>query len=275
MPELPEVETTLRGIAPYLRNHHIESVVITQPQLRWPVSSELQTLTHLRVLSLRRRAKYLIIDTEHGNTDPGHIIIHLGMSGSLRIVNQDEPHRKHDHVEFRLSSGKLMRYHDPRRFGAVLWTATGVDEHVLIKKLGPEPLDDDFDSEYLHRATRKRKAAIKNLIMDSHVVVGVGNIYASESLFLAGVRPGLAAGRITRAQASGIVTAIKQVLSDAIDQGGTTLRDFVNSDGAPGYFQQTLNVYGRSGELCRQCKAQIKSKTIGQRSTFYCPDCQS
>ena len=269
MPELPEVETTLRGITPHLKNQQIEAVKVTQSQLRWPVSAELKTLTPLTVLSLRRRAKYLII-----STDTGHIIIHLGMSGSLRIVNHDEPRRKHDHVEFRLSSGKLMRYHDPRRFGAVLWTADSADTHALIKKLGPEPLDKQFDNEHLHRATRKRKVAIKNLIMDSHVVVGVGNIYASELLFLAGVRPGLAAGRITHAQASKIVAAIKQVLTVAIEQGGTTLRDFVNSDGAPGYFQQTLNVYGRTGEPCRHCKAQIKTKTIGQRSTFYCPNCQ-
>lgn len=269
MPELPEVETTLRGIAPHLQNHRIESVTVSQPQLRWPVSVELKTLTQMPVLSLHRRGKYLII-----NTEAGHIIIHLGMSGSLRIVDHDEPRRKHDHVEFRLSTGKLMRYHDPRRFGAVLWTADCVDDHVLINKLGPEPLADQFDSEHLHCATRKRKTAIKNLIMDSHIVVGVGNIYASESLFLAGVRPSLAAGRITRAQASNIVASIKQVLAAAIEQGGTTLRDFVNSDGAPGYFQQTLNVYGRNGEPCRRCKEQVKMKTIGQRSTFYCANCQ-
>jgi len=269
MPELPEVETTLRGITPHLQNHQIESVKVTQPQLRWPVSAEFYTLTQLPVLSLRRRAKYIII-----NTAAGHIIIHLGMSGSLRIVDQNEPRRKHDHVEFILSSGRLMRYHDPRRFGAVLWTADRVEEHVLINKLGPEPLDVQFDSEHLHRATRNRKTAIKNLIMDSHVVVGVGNIYASEALFLAGVRPGMAAGRITRAQSSSIARTIKQVLTAAIEQGGTTLRDFVNSDGVPGYFQQTLNVYGRAGEPCRSCNALIKTKTIGQRSTFYCPNCQ-
>ncbi len=269
MPELPEVETTLRGIAPHLQNHRIEAVTVSQPKLRWPVSAELITLKQVPVLSLQRRAKYLII-----NTDAGHIIIHLGMSGSLRIVNHDEPRRKHDHVEFRLSTGKLMRYHDPRRFGAVLWTADRVDDHILISKLGPEPLADQFDSEHLHRATRKRKIAIKNLIMDSHIVVGVGNIYASESLFLAGVRPGVAAGRITRAQSGAIVASIKQVLAAAIEQGGTTLRDFVNSDGAPGYFQQTLNVYGRGGEPCRRCKTEVKMKTIGQRSTFYCASCQ-
>lgn len=269
MPELPEVETTLRGIAPYLHGHKIESVAVSQPQLRWPVSPELSTLKQLLVITLYRRAKYLIISTE-----TGHIIIHLGMSGSLRIVDGDEPRRKHDHVEFSLSGGKLMRYHDPRRFGAVLWTADDVADHELLNKLGPEPLAELFDADHLYQAARRRKTAIKNLIMDSHIVVGVGNIYASEALFLAGVRPGQAAGRITRGQAVRIVEAIKQVLADAIMQGGTTLRDFVNSDGAPGYFQQTLNVYGRTTEPCRRCNTQIKSKVIGQRSTFYCPSCQ-
>lgn len=269
MPELPEVETTLRGIAPYLQGHTIEAVSVREPRLRWPVSPELSTLKQLPVVALSRRAKYLIISTE-----PGHIIIHLGMSGSLRIVDDNEPRRKHDHVEFRLSAGKLMRYHDPRRFGAVLWTDNDVAQHSLLSKLGPEPLADTFDAEHLYRATRKRKTAIKNLIMDSHVVVGVGNIYASEALFLARIRPGQAAGRISRAQSVKIVEAIKQVLADAIKQGGTTLRDFVNSDGAPGYFQQTLNVYGRTAEPCRHCQVAIKSKIIGQRSTFYCPRCQ-
>lgn len=269
MPELPEVETTLRGLTPHLRNRRIESVLVTQPQLRWPVSAEINTLCKLKVLSLQRRAKYLLIGTESG-----HIIVHLGMSGSLRIVDADEPRRKHDHVEFRISSGRLMRYHDPRRFGAVLWTSDHLDKHILLSKLGPEPLSEAFDCEHLFRATRKRKMAIKNLIMDSHIVVGVGNIYASEALFLARVRPGMAAGRITRKQCDALVTSIKNVLHNAIQQGGTTLRDFVNSDGAPGYFQQTLNVYGRAGEPCRSCGQLIKSKVIGQRSTFYCAVCQ-
>jgi len=269
MPELPEVETTLRGIAPHLENRLINAITVTQSKLRWPVSVEFTTLKDLPVRSLHRRAKYLII-----NTDSGHIIIHLGMSGSLRIVDHNEQRRKHDHVEFKISSGKLMRYHDPRRFGAVLWTTDSVEEHVLLSKLGPEPLSDLFNCNHLHQASRKRRIAIKNLIMDSHVVVGVGNIYASEALFLAGVRPGVAAARVSIAQCQKIVAAIKNVLADAIAQGGTTLRDFVNSDGAPGYFQQTLNVYGRNGESCRQCTAQIKSKTLGQRSTFYCPNCQ-
>lgn len=270
MPELPEVETTLRGIAPHLESQHIESIDVRQPKLRWPVSAEFSTLGQLPVVSLARRAKYLII-----GTSKGHIIIHLGMSGSLRIVGRDEPRRKHDHVEFRLSSGKLMRYHDPRRFGAVLWTTNSVEEHVLLTRLGPEPLSNHFTNDHLFQASRKRKTAIKNLIMDAHVVVGVGNIYASEALFLAGIRPGKAAGRISTAQSAAIVAAIKKVLADAIKQGGTTLRDFVNSDGSPGYFQQTLNVYGRNGDRCRHCATIIKSRIIGQRSTFYCPSCQT
>lgn len=272
MPELPEVETTLRGITPYLLEHTITDIVVRENRLRWPVSCELSTLNNESVSSLQRRAKYLIISL--GKKRLEHIIIHLGMSGSLRIVEKNSELKKHDHIDFNISSGRVLRYHDPRRFGAVLWTDAPTDQHVLLRSLGPEPLSDDFTGQHLFKASRKRKVAVKNFIMDGHVVVGVGNIYASEALFLAGVRPGKAAGRVTAKQFDAIATAIKKVLAQSIEQGGTTLRDFVNSDGQPGYFQQTLNVYGRTGEPCNVCQSPIKSKVIGQRSTFYCTHCQ-
>ena len=270
MPELPEVETTLRGIEPYLLGNRIIRIVVREKRLRWPVSNELLTLANRKVTALNRRAKYLLVSL--GNAE--HIIIHLGMSGSLRIVDTDSEVKKHDHLDFHLSCNKILRYHDPRRFGAVLWTDELVADHLLLKSLGPEPLSNEFHGPHLFAASRKRKMAVKNLIMDGHIVVGVGNIYASEALFLAGVRPGKAAGRVTAKQYGDIATSIKDVLGKAIKQGGTTLRDFVNSDGQPGYFQQTLNVYGRTDEPCHVCQSAIKSKVIGQRSTFYCAQCQ-
>ncbi|MEM7257990.1 MAG: bifunctional DNA-formamidopyrimidine glycosylase/DNA-(apurinic or apyrimidinic site) lyase [Pseudomonadota bacterium] len=273
MPELPEVETTLRGIEPHLLEQKISKVVVRETRLRWPVSEAFQTLKNAHVSNLHRRAKYIIMQV----TAPrhGHIIIHLGMSGSLRVVDQHTPLKKHDHIDFILTRGKALRYHDPRRFGAVLWTDEAIEQHILLKSLGPEPLSNHFHGEHLFNASRKRKMAVKNFIMDAHVVVGVGNIYASEALFAAGIRPGKAAGRISKAGYEALAAAIKTVLARSIAQGGTTLRDFVNSDGQPGYFQQTLNVYGRQGEPCRQCSGVIKAKTIGQRSTFYCSNCQS
>lgn len=273
MPELPEVETTLRGIEPHLLKQKISRVIVRESRLRWPVSHEFFNLENAKVCELKRRAKYLIIKTAPPRS--GSIIIHLGMSGSLRIVAPETALKKHDHIDFFLSTGKVLRYHDPRRFGAVLWTDEPVENHDLLKSLGPEPLSDQFDGNHLFEASRKRRIAVKNLIMDGHIVVGVGNIYASEALFMAHVRPGKAAGRVTRNQYEQLVAAIKTVLARSIAQGGTTLRDFVNSEGQPGYFQQTLNVYGRGGEQCRTCDTTIKSKVIGQRSTFYCPRCQS
>ncbi len=273
MPELPEVETTRRGIEPHLINNTINRIVVRETRLRWPVSTELTELTDVPVRSVERRAKYLIINT--APPQEGSILVHLGMSGSLRVVDEETPLKKHDHIDFALSTGKVLRYHDPRRFGAVLWSELPVETHVLLKSLGPEPLSDQFNGEHLFQLSRKRKAAVKNLIMDGHVVVGVGNIYASEALFMAGIRPGRASGRISRTSYQALAEAIKVVLSRSIEQGGTTLRDFVNSDGQPGYFQQTLNVYGRGGEPCRQCGIVIKTRIIGQRSTFYCPGCQS
>ena len=270
MPELPEVETTRRGIEPFLVGKTIKRMAIHQKQLRWPIPKDVSLLQGHAVQSVRRRGKYLLIQNKHGSA-----IVHLGMSGSLRICTPKEERRKHDHVELFLSSGKVLRFHDPRRFGCLLWQAQSEPEHALLSKLGPEPLHNEFNAEYLIEKTRKRKVAIKNLIMNSHVVVGVGNIYASEALFMAGIRPKRAAARVTHAECEKLVEAIKLILQKSIDQGGTTLRDFVNSDGQPGYFKQSLFVYGRAGEPCRACNTPIKQLVLGQRSTFYCNQCQS
>lgn len=268
MPELPEVETTLRGIAPWLQGQVIESVVIRQPSLRWPIAAEIESLTGHTIRNLTRRAKYLLIET-----DVGTAIWHLGMSGSLRLVGADEPFKKHDHVEWLLSNGKRLRYHDPRRFGALLWQ--GVDEVCAhLQHLGPEPLSEAFDADYLYQRSRGKTQAIKTFIMDGKVVVGVGNIYANESLFLAGIRPTVAAGKISRARYVRLVDHIKQVLAGAIEQGGTTLRDFVGGDGKPGYFAQQLYVYGRGGEVCKQCSSTLQEIRQGQRATVYCRQCQ-
>lgn len=271
MPELPEVETTRRGIEPYLLNEKITALTIHQWQLRWAIPKNITDIKQQKITSVERRGKYILIKTAKGTA-----IVHLGMSGSLRIcTNTNEPLRKHDHVEMQLSNGAMLRLHDPRRFGCLLWQAASEPTHSLLEKLGPEPLLDDFDAAHLIQATRKRKVPIKNLIMNSHIVVGVGNIYASEALFMAGVRPSRAAGRITYAECEKLVAAIKKILKQSIEQGGTTLRDFVNSDGEPGYFKQSLFVYGREGEACQKCKQPIKQMVLGQRSTFYCPKCQS
>lgn len=269
MPELPEVETTRRGIEPHLLGQTIRRLTVHEPRLRWPVPPAVEALQGAVVESVERRGKYLLL-----NVAPGTAIIHLGMSGSLRINQASEPRRKHDHIELLLQSGLLLRFHDPRRFGCFLWQEAGAPTHSLLARLGPEPLSDDFDGEYLFRSTRNRQLAIKNLIMNSEIVVGVGNIYASESLFMAGIRPGRAARRLTRREADALAAAVKRVLQRSITQGGTTLRDFVNSDGQPGYFAQSLFVYGRGGEPCRACGATIRQKVLGQRSTFYCSHCQ-
>ena len=269
MPELPEVETTRQGIAPHLLGQAITTLSVHNRHLRWPVPDEINALENATVQSVERRGKYILIKVAAGTA-----IVHLGMSGSLRICKNDKPRRKHDHVEMQLASGAVLRFHDPRRFGCLLWQPTGAPSHKLLAHLGPEPLSDDFDANYLFAATRKRQVAIKNLIMNSQVVVGVGNIYASESLFLAGVRPGRQAKRVSRKNCNDLVEAIKLVLQRSITQGGTTLRDFVNSDGDPGYFAQSLTVYGRKNEPCRVCSQPIKHKILGQRSTFYCANCQ-
>ncbi|MDO8988316.1 MAG: bifunctional DNA-formamidopyrimidine glycosylase/DNA-(apurinic or apyrimidinic site) lyase [Sideroxyarcus sp.] len=270
MPELPEVETTLRGIAPHLIQRRVIGVVIRNPSLRWPIPDNLPQLLHGQtVRDLRRRAKYLLIAFDHGT-----LILHLGMSGSLRIQPAGTPAAKHDHFDLLLDTGQLLRLRDPRRFGAVLWHEGDIAQHPLLATLGPEPLGQDFDGEYLHRAIRSRSVAIKQALMDSHLVVGVGNIYANEALFRAGIRPQLAANKLSLPRCRRLAQNIKEVLLEAIRQGGSTLRDFVHSDGGSGYFQQTYFVYGRTGEPCRVCNTAIKQIRQGQRSTFYCPVCQ-
>lgn len=271
MPELPEVETTRRGIAEHVCDINIDRVMVHNPSLRWPVPvADLhRSLPGNSISTVTRRAKYLLFTHKHGC-----MIIHLGMSGSLRIVDSKKPRDKHDHFEIQFSNGRSLRLRDPRRFGAVLWTSSPPAEHKLLASLGPEPLGDDFHAEYLFRQTRKRRCTIKSLVMDSQVVVGVGNIYASEALFRAGIRPGRQASRLTRKACAALVDEIKQVLADAIAVGGTTLRDFTDSDGNSGYFSLSLSVYGREGELCAVCGATIRSRRIAQRSSFYCPNCQ-
>lgn len=270
MPELPEVETTLRGIAPHLLRHHVVDVIIRNARLRWPIPANLpQLLRGQPIQGLQRRAKYLLIVFDHGT-----LILHLGMSGSLRILPADSAPQKHDHFDLLLENGQLLRLRDPRRFGAVLWHTGDITQHALLQQLGPEPLEQNFDGSYLHRATRSRSAAIKQVIMDSHLVVGVGNIYANEALFRAGIRPQQAAHKLSLARCQRLAQTIKEVLHAAIQQGGSTLRDFVHSDGSSGYFQQHYFVYGRTGEACRVCGTRIKQIRQGQRSTFYCPQCQ-
>lgn len=270
MPELPEVETTRRGIQPHLLGQFITAVIVRQPMLRWPVPSDLaHRVAGQTVRAVSRRAKYLLVQF-----DAGSLIVHLGMSGSLRVCDPSEPYRKHDHVELVLDSGRSVRFHDPRRFGCLLWTDQPVHEHPLLVNLGPEPLDAEFNPDYLNEQAKKRRAPIKQVIMDQRVVVGVGNIYASEALFLAGIDPRRAAHRIARHRLEKLVDTIQYTLRAAIECGGSTLRDFVNSDGQPGYFQQTLKVYGRADQPCDRCQQPIHVIKLGQRSTYYCSRCQ-
>jgi len=239
-------------------------------RLRWPIDAKIERAVRGRLVrGVDRRAKYLLI-----GFDAGTLIVHLGMSGSLRIVSAQTPPRPHDHWDLTTDTGKVLRFHDPRRFGSLHWTSGDPLEHPLLAKLGPEPLSEDFDAEYLYRATRKRSVAIKQLLMNSHVVVGVGNIYANEALFRARIAPRRAAGRLTRAQAQALVHAVKSVLAEAIEIGGTTLRDYVDASGSPGYFKQKLFVYERAKQPCRVCKTPIKQFAQGQRSTYWCANCQ-
>jgi len=268
MPELPEVETSRRGIEPHLVGATILHAVVRNPRLRWPVSGEIHALSDLPVLSVQRRAKYLLLELP-----TGWIIIHLGMSGSLRMLPHEMPPAKHDHVDLVMSNGKVLRYTDPRRFGAWLWCSDLTLSPVLAH-LGPEPLSDDFSGAYLFAKSRGRRTAIKPWLMDNKLVVGVGNIYASESLFVAGILPDRPAMALGEEEAERLVATIKAVLLRSIEQGGTTLRDFLQSDGKPGYFAQELQVYGRAGEPCRQCGTLIEASKHAQRSTFFCPCCQ-
>lgn len=270
MPELPEVETTRSGIAPHIEGQVVAEVVLRRRKLRYPVPRTLLVeLPGQSIEQVQRRAKYLLLRTVAGT-----LLIHLGMSGSLRLVPADTPAEKHDHIDVVFDNGQALRLRDPRRFGAVLWLSGDSLTHRLLADLGPEPLSEAFDADYLYRRSRKRKQAVKQFIMDSHTVVGVGNIYASEALYRAGIRPQLAAGRLSRPRCERLVAAIKAVLGEAIQQGGTTLRDFVAGDGKPGYFKQELQVYGRVGEPCRQCAGLIKQLRQGQRASYYCPTCQ-
>lgn len=268
MPELPEVETTRRGIEPHIVGKKVVQVIVRQPSLRWPVSEELaQCLTGRTVISVSRRAKYLFLET-----GTGKVMMHLGMSGSLRILHQSVAAGKHDHLDIVFEDGCLLRFRDPRRFGSVFWLDG--DEHVLLQNLGPEPLSAEFTGHYLHTLSRRRKVAVKMFIMNSRVVVGIGNIYANEVLYLAGIRPGKAASRISRPRYILLVDAIRQVLSRAIEAGGTSIRDFVRENGSPGYFQQLLMVYGRGRQPCLLCQTLLKEIRQGGRSTVYCPSCQ-
>lgn len=269
MPELPEVETTRSGIEPHIQGRAIQKLVIRNPNLRWPVPNFLPDMIEGEVVqSVSRRGKYILLQLSMGS-----VMIHLGMSGSIRIVDPKHPVEKHDHLDFCFSGGKVMRFTDPRRFGSVLWQPQG-EIHELLHKLGPEPLSDEFNVDYLKQKCEGRKTAIKQLIMDSHIVVGVGNIYATEALFLAGIDPRRVAGNIAKARLSELLIQIKKVLAAAIEQGGTTLKDFVGGDGKPGYFKQKLNVYGRKGEPCVQCMAPLSEVRLGQRSTVFCKHCQ-
>ncbi|MEY8263911.1 MAG: bifunctional DNA-formamidopyrimidine glycosylase/DNA-(apurinic or apyrimidinic site) lyase [Bermanella sp.] len=281
MPELPEVETTRRGIAPHIHGQRITAMDIRQPKLRWPIPAHLpQTVQGLTVLATKRRAKYLLLELGHAASSQaaesllGTLIIHLGMSGSLRILQgEPQPPAKHEHFDIRFGHTCLLRFTDPRRFGACLWMPH--DESLaILDNLGPEPLASVFDAEYLFQKSRKRVVNIKSFVMDQKVVVGVGNIYASECLYLSGINPKKAAGKVSKAKFTALVEAIKLVLKKAIDEGGTTLKDFVGSDGKPGYFAQQLNVYGRTGAPCPACQQSIKKISQGQRSTFYCSNCQ-
>ncbi len=270
MPELPEVETTCRGIAPHIEGQTIKQVIVRQPKLRWTVPETLdQTLTGLCIQSVSRRAKYLLFSTHSGT-----VLLHLGMSGSLRIMSTGQAVGKHDHIDFVFNNGTVLRFNDPRRFGAVLWTTEPAVEHPLLKKLGPEPLLSDFNGELLYALSRNRKIAVKSFIMDSHIVVGVGNIYANEALFMAGIQPARQAGKISLARYQKLAECIRVVLQQAIGQGGTTLRDFVNEAGKPGYFQQQLKVYGRAGLSCVSCNQPLTEVRIANRSTVFCGDCQ-
>lgn len=268
MPELPEVETSRLGLLPHLLGQSIERVLVRNASLRWPVAPEVMQLRKAKVQSLGRRGKYLLFDFAEGQ-----MLVHLGMSGSLRLVNASQPPGKHDHVDWLLADGRCLRLTDPRRFGAVLWNRQG-EAHPLLAHLGVEPLAPGFAGDYLADRAQGRKQSVKTFIMDAKVVVGVGNIYAQESLFLAGIHPTRSVNRISRASWQRLASAIVTVLQAALAAGGTSLRDFTRTDGKPGYFKQELRVYGRGGEPCLACGHPIRLIRQGQRSTCYCPHCQ-
>lgn len=270
MPELPEVETTRRGIAPHVLGKRVKRIAVRQRQLRWPIPTALdKELKGRTINTLSRRAKYLLF-----GTDAGTAILHLGMSGSLRIISKPTALLPHDHVDLRFTDDVVLRFNDPRRFGSLLWTRDDPLAHPLLAKLGPEPLDRRFNGDALYAPSRGRKLAIKSFVMNPQVVVGVGNIYASEALHRAGIHPRRPAGRVGPARYQALAKEIKSVLRAAIRAGGTTLRDFRDSDGLPGYFSQSLRVYGRTGEPCRKCSTPVRQEVIGQRASYFCPRCQ-
>ena len=269
MPELPEVETTLRGIKPHIIGRKISEVNVRNRNLRWPVSRKVYSLAGSKFIHIKRRGKYILIDVNDGT-----LLIHLGMSGSLRIVKYDQEFRKHDHVDIKMDSGKSLRYHDPRRFGCFLFHSGNVNNHKLLKHLGPEPLDEEFCGEFLYSKSRGRNVSIKQFIMNAQTVVGVGNIYACEALFFSGINPKRSASKISRERYNKLAENIKMVLQSSIKMGGTTLRDFVNEVGEPGYFKQSLMVYGREEEQCTKCDKAISRIVQTGRSTFYCSSCQ-
>ena len=270
MPELPEVETTRRGIAPHIEGRQILRVIVRNPNLRWPIPRTLDRhLSGQTVEKVSRRAKYLLLTTAHGTA-----LLHLGMSGSLRIIQDGAPAEAHDHVDICFTNGRALRLRDPRRFGALLWAGRKPEQHPLLENLGPEPLGEDFNADYLYRRSRGRRIAIKPYLMDSHTVAGIGNIYANEALFLAGIHPLRAAGRISINRYEGLTEMIRRVLGESIQQGGTTLRDFVNDRGEPGYFRLYLHVYGRTGDPCPVCAMPVREIRQSQRATYYCAHCQ-
>ncbi len=269
MPELPEVETTRRGIAPYVEGRRVVAATLRRANLRWPIPAAIvDELPGQRIETVRRRAKYLLLDAQSGSA-----ILHLGMSGSLRVLPATTPVQLHDHVDLALDSGRVLRLTDPRRFGALLWQPRG-ETHELLRNLGPEPLSDDFDGDHLFARSRGRKSPVKHFLMDQAIVVGVGNIYAAEALFRAGIHPARHAGRVSRERYARLAEAVKEVLAYSIERGGTTLRDFINPDGEPGYFEQELFVYGRGGQPCKVCGTTLRDAEWGQRATVYCPRCQ-
>jgi formamidopyrimidine-DNA glycosylase len=274
MPELPEVETTRAGLAPHLIGRMVTGVVLRRPDLRWPIAAEVATrLPGQHIDAVRRRAKYLLLDTAAGSA-----LLHLGMSGSLRVLPAATPVREHDHVDLQLShargeSARVLRFNDPRRFGCLLWQPPGLT-HALLQGLGPEPLSDAFDGDYLHARSRGRKAPVKSFLMDQRIVVGVGNIYAAEALFAAGIAPLRPAGEVSRTRYARLADEVRRILAHAIARGGTTLRDFISPDGAPGYFEQELSVYGRGGAPCQRCGRTLREAAIGQRASVWCGRCQ-
>lgn len=269
MPELPEVETSRLGIAPYCVNHKITHILVREPRLRWPVELSIgKKMVGQTITQVERRGKYLLLVT-----GIGQLMIHLGMSGSLRVLSRITEPGKHDHIDITLSSGNVIRFNDPRRFGSVIFNSQG-ELHPLLSRLGVEPLSDEFTPELLYQICHQRKAAIKSVIMNSRLLVGVGNIYAQEALFRAGIHPARAANKIAMARLARLTEMIKQVLNEAIEAGGSSLNDFTSAEGRPGYFQHTFQVYGRGGKPCKQCQSKLKQMVIAQRTTVYCCRCQ-